>query len=553
MAEAREDGSSALAPIDLPILLAIGAIGAYIFLQELGHGRLHQWDEGLYANAARHMIQRGDWLIPHLYTFPDPGLGYQPFLEKPPMVLWAQGVSMSLFGVDRFAARLPVALLAVLLGGLVYRFGTELFERSTGLVATLVVFTTPMIYGQTHGGRTASMDVPLLFLGTLFLYLSWRALTDDRPSLLPYVGVVAGLALLTKGFAAGTFLIAIAPVALWYRRRFPIRETATMIGLTAATALPWALYAWSRHGRVFLDQIFLDQVLGRATGELAARGGAWFSFMGYPYFRFFPGHFDPWVYLLLPAVVVALVVGRRRDELAEVAFLLWWGASTFAVFVLTGNHGWYIMPVFVPAALLVGKMVTSAVRRDPAGLAGVAAGALLLIGGTGVTLASLAIVAALVLAASMKALRGLDPASGRPDDLGTGLLPLAATGLVAALLVGSLPVGPGGPEHTGQEELGQAASEAVPEGEVIALEWATRHAMPFSFQAQRPLVVADVEAKPAGGSVREQGPDLATNTSLGFALLENGTLSVIDRDHTVLDAEDDLVLVRFDDRARARR
>jgi len=67
---------------------------------------LWQPDEGRYAEIPREMIATGDWLTPHLN-----GVLY---FEKPPLQYWLSAISMKLFGESPFAARLPLALAALL-------------------------------------------------------------------------------------------------------------------------------------------------------------------------------------------------------------------------------------------------------------------------------------------------------------------------------------------------------------------------------------------------------------------------------------------------------
>jgi hypothetical protein len=284
--------------IDYIWIASIVVLGSLIFLPGLGHHPLRTWDESIYANAARHMVQDGYWVVPHLHWFiNNPDVQLQAFLEKPPLVFWLQGLAMSVFGVSRFAARLPVAVIAIVTGPLVYRFGSQLFNRRSGLAATAIVFTAPIVYSGTHGARTGNTDVPLLFFGTLFLYLSWLAFIESNRELLSWVGLMAGLAVMVKGFNAGIFVIAIAPIALYHYRTLLSREAVKMVGVTAVIALPWPLYAWFRYREEFIYEIFLSQFLGRATGaRFGAQSDTLFVFMREPYFQEFPTQFNPWVF-----------------------------------------------------------------------------------------------------------------------------------------------------------------------------------------------------------------------------------------------------------------
>src|SRR2546423_11551888 len=59
-------------------------------------------DEPRYAQVAREMLERGDWVTPTLGGFN--------WFEKPSLLYWLEIVSYKLFGVGGFAARFGPAL-----------------------------------------------------------------------------------------------------------------------------------------------------------------------------------------------------------------------------------------------------------------------------------------------------------------------------------------------------------------------------------------------------------------------------------------------------------
>ena len=63
-------------------------------------------DEGLHAVIAQEMLERGDFVVPRF-------LG-RAFLDKPILFFWAQAGSISAFGMNTAAARLPGMLFALL-------------------------------------------------------------------------------------------------------------------------------------------------------------------------------------------------------------------------------------------------------------------------------------------------------------------------------------------------------------------------------------------------------------------------------------------------------
>src|SRR6187431_2998795 len=62
-------------------------------------------DEPRYAQVAREMFDRGDWITPTLGGFN--------WFEKPALLYWLEIVSYRVFGVSEFAARLGPALFGL--------------------------------------------------------------------------------------------------------------------------------------------------------------------------------------------------------------------------------------------------------------------------------------------------------------------------------------------------------------------------------------------------------------------------------------------------------
>jgi 4-amino-4-deoxy-L-arabinose transferase-like glycosyltransferase len=87
--------------------LLLAGFCAFLFLYGLGQFGLIGADEPRYAQVAREMLERYDWITPVL--------GGQPWLEKPPLYYWQAILAYSIFGVSDWAARLPSGLDATFL------------------------------------------------------------------------------------------------------------------------------------------------------------------------------------------------------------------------------------------------------------------------------------------------------------------------------------------------------------------------------------------------------------------------------------------------------
>src|SRR5712671_2622110 len=90
--------------------------------------------DAVQAQIARNMLDSGDWVTARLN-----GVAY---LEKSPLIYWTIAVSFAIFGMHDWAARIPVALSAVLLCWLTFRIGAWAFSLRAGLYAGLTLATS---------------------------------------------------------------------------------------------------------------------------------------------------------------------------------------------------------------------------------------------------------------------------------------------------------------------------------------------------------------------------------------------------------------------------
>src|SRR6202451_1172116 len=94
--------------------LLLAGFCAFLFLYGLGQVGLIGADAPRYAQVAREMLERRDWITPVL--------GGDPWLKKPPLYYWQAMLAYSIFGVSDWAARLPSAVDDTLLVFAVYLF-----------------------------------------------------------------------------------------------------------------------------------------------------------------------------------------------------------------------------------------------------------------------------------------------------------------------------------------------------------------------------------------------------------------------------------------------
>ena len=144
--------------------LLLAGFCAFLFLYGLGQFGLIGADEPRYAQVAREMLERHDWITPML--------GGQPWLEKPPLYYWQAMLAYAIFGVSDWAARLPSALDATFLVLAVYFF-LRRFRPGFALDGALITASSAGIVGYA---RAASMDMALAAAFTIAMlgWWTWR-------------------------------------------------------------------------------------------------------------------------------------------------------------------------------------------------------------------------------------------------------------------------------------------------------------------------------------------------------------------------------------------
>ncbi len=140
----------------------------------LGRVELIDPDEGRSALVARLMVERGDWLAPHLPAefHHEPGYANYPmegdqfaYWDKPPLYFWMAAAAMKWLGPTALAARLPSGLALVGTALLAWAAGRALGGRRAGMWAGVVTATAPLVVVLGHTARMDALFVMLLTAG----------------------------------------------------------------------------------------------------------------------------------------------------------------------------------------------------------------------------------------------------------------------------------------------------------------------------------------------------------------------------------------------------
>ncbi|QKG20320.1 ArnT family glycosyltransferase [Actinomadura verrucosospora] len=166
------------------------------------------------------------------YTGPEEAVGQH--------LLYASGNDP---GRVMLAARLPVIVLTLLFGLVVFAFARDVAGTPGGLLALALYAFSPDVIAH---GSLATLDVPAAGFVLTAAWLLWRARRRALPYL-PLAGAALGAALATKmsTLAAVPVLLVLAAVPFWSARwrEALLRGAAAAAGVAAiAVAVVWASY-----------------------------------------------------------------------------------------------------------------------------------------------------------------------------------------------------------------------------------------------------------------------------------------------------------------------
>lgn len=337
MSEARASLAATVRVLVVPL--------AALYLIALGAAPLFDVDEGAFAEATREMLQSGDWGHTTLN-------GADRF-DKPILIYWLQSVTMVLFGVNEFAARLPSALATVVACIATAHVTGQRLGNNAGRLAGLVLASTA---GFMLIGRAATADGLLNALLIATCLCLWQFSLDRDLRALRWAALWCALGLLTKGPIA--LLVPGATLLLWAASQ---RDGALLLraladlrswAIVVFVAGPWYLYALARHGMGFVEGFLLRHNVERFAGTLEGHSGSLLY-----YVAVLPLLFLPWTPLLLCTVLRAPSLWRSPHT----RFLLIWSAFVIVFFSLSGTKlPHYALYGVAPLAMLSGLALASA-------------------------------------------------------------------------------------------------------------------------------------------------------------------------------------------------
>ncbi len=190
----------------LPELLGLLALAGVLNLWGLS---INGYANTYYSAAVRSMA--ASW---HNFLFASMDPSGLMTVDKPPLSLWVQALSVRVFGFHPLSMLVPEALMGVVAVGLVYDLVRRYFGRAAGFTAGLALATTPVIVAVS---RHNNPDELLVLCSVAAVWLALRAIDTGRTRWLVLCGLAVGLGFETKMAVALMVVPGIALAWLWCR------------------------------------------------------------------------------------------------------------------------------------------------------------------------------------------------------------------------------------------------------------------------------------------------------------------------------------------------
>lgn len=336
------------------ILLA--CLSALLLFGNLHHGDLSGYDDAVYAHEGKQMLLSGDWWTVRLNGRLD--------FDKPPLFVWLEALSFSVFGLSDWAAKFPAALLGFGTLLLVYAIARDLSGSVWVANLALVVLASTQYFLKY--AMHAMTDVPFTFFFALAIWCYLKA-WSQRP--LWWLGCGASIAccILTRSIL-GLLVVGVIGLHIMLLWRVQVLGWVTFWGgclLALGVPLLWYVAQYQLYGQEFLVRHFAFTV-ENARSIQSTSNAAWLRGVA---------HY-PWLLLKLywpwwPCLIFGLAWAAKqtwRNAAAASSLLLLWVVCVVVPFSLIESKVLrYLLPAFPAFSILIAFTLDGwipAVRRQ---------------------------------------------------------------------------------------------------------------------------------------------------------------------------------------------
>lgn len=282
---------------------------------------LYDLDEGAFTEATREMMESGNYVSIYLNG--------EPRHDKPVLIYWLQAASVTVFGLNEFALRLPSVLAAIGWVWALFAFARRFTDVRTANVAAIVL--TLALYVSLIA-KAAVADALLHLFLALAMFDIYRY--SQEPSRQVHLRIFAwlGLGFLTKGPVAVFFPFLVS--ALFYlsygRWKDWLKQVFDPAGLAifVAIVLPWHIAVYLDTGWAFFEGFYLHHNVSRYADPMEGHSGGIFYYVFVAPLVLMP--FAVWF------ITAVTKMGRVKDDALD-RYLWIWFFSVLIVFSFSGT------------------------------------------------------------------------------------------------------------------------------------------------------------------------------------------------------------------------
>lgn len=331
------------------LVVALAIVAAFAFQGSRG---LYETTEGRYAEAAREMVETGNYLVPTL--------DYQPHWTKPPLAYWGIAAGIFICGQNEWGVRLFNILSFFITVILVMALGAILWEQRIGILAGLVYLSSPFPF---FGSNVVSTDTLLTLweVGAVFCY--FKAYSEEgatkKAAWIIAMWIVFGLGFLTKGPPS---LLPLIPILIWnYTRKNKVALFKSLgIPLFLVIGFSWFIAVCIQNPHL-VTYYLKTEVVDRVSST-AVHNPEWYA----PFTIYSPvllAGQGAWLYFSARGLWKTMRLGPRkvisflRDN-EEGLFTVLWITIPLVIFCLSRSRlELYVLPLYAPIALLIAHWI----------------------------------------------------------------------------------------------------------------------------------------------------------------------------------------------------
>ncbi|MES2796586.1 MAG: glycosyltransferase family 39 protein [Bacteroidota bacterium] len=293
-------------------------------------------DEGFFAEASRNMLANNDFVVVSV----NGEIRY----DKPALFFWFTAISLKIFGINEFAARLPSFLFFLIYTYLIFGFAKKYFSTSSAKIS--VIIAVSILQFQVLS-RAAVSDNLLNLCVALALFSVFDFFQNPNFKSLFWLYTASGLGFLTKGPIAILMIGGVIFFYILFQKKWSIIKklfNPVLIVWSILIPFPWFYLAYLRSGDFLFYNFIIKHNVGRFSQTMESHGGhLWY------YFPVLILSFLPFIHLIF-SVIKKLHINHK------VQFLIIWFLLPFVLFSFSKTQlPHYISIGYFPFIILISQ------------------------------------------------------------------------------------------------------------------------------------------------------------------------------------------------------